>query len=89
MTGVTRKRAFEIAWDYLLNRPIENCVSVGQVLPIDELVRSEPCIYGYNLDDYWLAYAKRPFKGLHSSQVLLISKVTGEVVYAGSANDEG
>jgi hypothetical protein len=46
---------------------------------------------GPDLATVWIAYAHGRDSGqIHrSSDVILISKTTGEVLYAGSANDEG
>jgi hypothetical protein len=49
-----------------------------------------PLLYGGpNLDDCWIVYAERPITGLESSTIVLVSRETGAVLYAGSAYDEG
>jgi len=48
-------------------------------------------IYGVDTSNAWCVYVTRPYSpmGLYSSEVVLISKTTGKVLYSGSANDEG
>jgi hypothetical protein len=41
------------------------------------------------LKDCWIAYVSSRHLALQSSQVVLVSKESGEVIYFGSANDEG
>jgi hypothetical protein len=94
MAPITRERAFELAERYLAEHAMPNCAGVREVLSIEELVFSAPVIYGFpeeTLADYWIAYAKRPegYFALESSTVVLVSKLTGEIAYAGSAHDEG
>jgi hypothetical protein len=41
------------------------------------------------LEECWIAYVERPVTGLESSWIVLVSRKSGEVVYEGSAGDEG
>lgn len=48
-------------------------------------------VYGLPLplSDCWVAYVPQPRGVLKSSEVIVIAKRSGEVLYHGSANDEG
>jgi hypothetical protein len=49
-----------------------------------------PCLYGGpDLEQCWIVYVARPIRGLEASTVVLVSMTSGEILYAGSANDEG
>ena len=50
-----------------------------------------PNIYGVDLSDCWIVYLERMGDRLmlRSSEIVAVSKRTGEIVYAGSAHDEG
>lgn len=74
------------------NQPSQPSIPrVTHVLAADELAFRAPSIYGLPvpLDACWIACVESQFFGLHSSRVILISRASGEVVYDGSANDEG
>ena len=65
---------------------------VGEVLSGDELVGRRISVYSVtpiDWDNCWVAYMKREVFGLFSSLIVVISKVDGAVIFAGSANDEG
>ncbi|MCE9640669.1 MAG: hypothetical protein K8S22_11060 [Betaproteobacteria bacterium] len=67
---------------------------VGKVLSLDELTGRLPFIYNFSdevLRDFWIAYVKRSDRRmmLESSTVVLVSKVTGDIAYVGTAGDEG
>jgi hypothetical protein len=60
---------------------------VREALLADEITSRLPQLYGGpDLTECWIAYAERPVRGLGSSCVVLISKMTGLLLYAGSAN---
>jgi hypothetical protein len=48
-------------------------------------------VYGLRvpLEDCWVVYVPLPTPMLRSSEIILVRKGSGEVVYHGSANDEG
>jgi hypothetical protein len=48
-----------------------------------------PRLYGVSLVKCWVVYLARSQPWIGSSQIIALAKDTGEVVYAGSANDEG
>ena len=87
--GLTREQARLIAERVVAERSLG--VGVRDVYLASEITWRRPTLYaGPNLDDCWIAYVdKWSPPGLHSSLIVLISKRTGEVLYAGSANDEG
>lgn len=87
--NLTREEARAIAERAVADRGLG--VGVSGVYLESELSSRRPTLYGGpNLDDCWIAYVDRGWStGLRSSLIVLISKRTGEVLYAGSANDEG
>jgi hypothetical protein len=48
-------------------------------------------VYGLRvpLGDCWVVYVPLPTLMLRSSEIIVVAKESGEVVYHGSANDEG
>jgi hypothetical protein len=89
---ITREQARTIAEAYLA-RPTTDLggTRVRAVLGLEELGFPAPTPYNlrHDLASCWIAYVDRPVLMLGSSDIVLVSKVTGEVVYAGSAHDEG
>jgi len=47
------------------------------------------CRGGWTAEDVWVVYKNPEQAALKSSEVVLVSKRTGRVVYEGSAGDEG
>jgi hypothetical protein len=88
---VTREEALEIASAYEAKHRPFDCVGIERVLSLDEVnsARLNPYYSGPPLRECWIAYAERGRLMIQSSDVILTSKATGKVVYAGSANDEG
>jgi hypothetical protein len=85
---VDREEAHRIAEKEIIARGLGT--GVQQVCTVDEITWRRPAIYGGpELSTCWVAYAERPIRGLFSSDVVLISRVSGEVLYSGSAHDEG
>ena len=85
---ISRGQAREIAERAVSARRLG--IGVLDVVSADELRGRTPSIYGVpDLVGVWIAYVARELVGLRASFVVLVSKSTGEVVYAGSANDEG
>ena len=62
---------------------------VREILRVDELSARRPPLYGIRLEQCWIAYLARPPRGLFSSTILVIDDATGDLVYSGSAHDEG
>ena len=94
---VTRQDAIKIAEDYLKAHPRPNCDGVEKVDTIPELEEfmiRRPCVDGLpteTLKRCWIAYAKRPasYCMVASSDIIVVAQETGEVVFVGSAHDEG
>jgi hypothetical protein len=66
-------------------------LEIGSVLLAEEIQSRPPLIYGLRepLENCWVAYVHRPLMGLRPSEIVIISRNTGDVVYSGSAGDEG
>jgi hypothetical protein len=62
---------------------------VRYVYGFDELPFRAPMLYGVDVARCWMAYVDRPLRGLMSSEIVLVAKDSGDIVYSGSANDEG
>lgn len=63
---------------------------VRGVYLVQELPTRRPNLYlGPPLDRCWIAYVDRSGLTVGSSSIVLIDRETGEVLYSGSANDEG
>lgn len=62
---------------------------VREVLHVDDGDFRQPALYNVNLSDAWIAYVDTPITGLRASTIVCVSGITGRVIYAGSANDEG
>ena len=97
MPPVTRQDALRIAEDYLRVHPRPSCDGIKKVFTIPELeefIIRRPCVYGLPtemLRRCWIAYAGRPadYCMVASSDIIVVAQETGEVVFCGSANDEG
>jgi hypothetical protein len=93
---IARDRALEVAQDYVVTQCSEAFTPSGRVVDLDELRRErrrEPAMYWVSrvsLEECWLVYCSgSDLPCLSSSKIVAVSKHTGEVVYAGSAHDEG
>jgi hypothetical protein len=93
---ITRDQAFELAQDYVVTHCSEAFAPSRRVVDLDELRRErgrEPAMYWVSkvsLEECWLVYGSTSDRfGLFPSTIIAVSKHTGEVVYAGSAHDEG
>lgn len=85
----SREVAEAIAEDYLgQHRDLIDGYGISKVLSYGEATRLN--VYDRALEDCWIAYVQCRFSGkLQSGRVIAVSEATGEVVYAGLANDEG
>ena len=68
--------------------------TVREVFSLEELQAEGvrlPLIYNAPpLDECWIVYlAREPYLALQSAEIVLIARASGEIVYRGSANDEG
>lgn len=87
---ITRDEALRIAEEFLARDPRPHGGRhVREVCGVDELTSREPTLYGIDVARCWIAYVDRPVRGLMPSEIVLVAKDTGEIVYAGRANDEG
>jgi hypothetical protein len=93
---ITRDQAFALAQDYVVTHSSKAFKPTLRVVDLDELRRErwrEPAMYWVSkvsLEECWLVYCGRSDRfGLFPSTMVAVSKHTGEVVYAGSAHDEG
>lgn len=90
---ISRERAREIALQAISNvERLSEGTGVSEVLSFEELRGRQLCIYWTSqtpIERSWVVYIERPVLRLESSLVVLISKDDGEILYAGSAGDEG
>jgi hypothetical protein len=93
---ITRDQALDVAQDYAVTHSFEAFKPTLRVVDLDELRRErrrEPAMYWVSkvsLEECWLVYCRGSDRfGLFPSTIVAVSKHTGEVVYAGSAHDEG
>jgi hypothetical protein len=90
MTEITRQIAVEIASQFLK----ENAkgFTVKDIYTWDEIPYRKPCLYNLKPEEAkgWIIYLKGPNTGfmIKSSDILIISRDFGEVLYFGRANDE-
>lgn len=97
MPRVTREGALKIAGDYLKVHPRPNCEGVENICTVPELEEymiRRPRIDGLpseRLRRCWIAYAGRPagYRMVADCDVIVVAQETGEVIFCGSANDEG
>ena len=90
---ITRESAKLIVEKYLLKSPISGA-RVRHVYDISEINFQKPRIYSefpINLERCWIAYLESPIEPtpIASSFIVVISKDTGDVLYRGTADDEG
>jgi hypothetical protein len=99
---ISRDEAFRIASEYVqaerARTPAHFSERIGQthltsireVLSSNEVGRP-PLVYGLRvpIDECWIAYLHSVPTGIRSSQVVIVSKDSGQVLYFGSASDEG
>jgi hypothetical protein len=85
---VSREGARAIAEAYVAQRDV-GARRVRNVCALNEATPAPTLYDGPDLSNCWIAYVDTPLRGLQSSTIVLVSRDTGEVLYAGSANDEG
>jgi hypothetical protein len=90
---ITREQAAGIAADNLKWSEGFREHQISAVVRLGEIKERHPNPYGpssQDLNDAWIVYLHDPsFFGLRSSTIMLISRLTGHVIYLGSACDEG
>ncbi len=90
---ISREEAAEIAERFLEDSG-RRSFSIRNIWDIWELKLRRPnphFVTHIRWDHCWIAYLEGPLSGimLKSSDIIVISKETGEILYSGDANDEG
>jgi hypothetical protein len=89
--NLSREEALRGVQEFLA-RTGQTTSKIREVMDVEELQRRnlrEPSIYGIDVHGCWLVYLEQPGWAIRSSQIVAVSKDTGQVVYLGSACDEG
>jgi hypothetical protein len=85
MKFITRAEAQRRAKRHVLNRPFKGAtVRDGAEAKLSIYIRGD-----WSVKDAWVVYKKPKEIALKSSDVILVCKRTGRVLYEGSAGDEG
>lgn len=90
---IEREQAKKIA-EQFLKEENRNEFQVERVAAPNELPGRQPAVYGVEIDNCWIAYL-RPSEhaesqfSLKSSDIIIVSRTNGKVLYFGSDNDEG
>jgi hypothetical protein len=79
---ITRAEARRRAVRHVLNRMFKGAT-------VRDGVEAGGNIYNVRREDTWVVYKKCRGMGLRSSDVVVVCKRTGRVLYEGSAGDEG
>jgi hypothetical protein len=92
-TPVSREQAAEIAADALHFVAEGTAYDIDSVVTVEEVTGRPPVAYiasNESIVDCWIIYLKpKRIAGLCPSTIALVSKATGNIVYLGSAGDEG
>jgi hypothetical protein len=85
---ISRDEAAKIAANEAVSLGIG--VEIGRVVAASEMMFVAPKVYGVDLSACWIAYVM-PLDNFRiaPSLIIAVDRSTGEVVYSGSANDEG
>ena len=89
---IPREQALRIANDYVKKYPERGLTFAQKIFDFEEINFSKPQPYGVPSEEIskaWIAYCEPNFSALQSSLIIVVSKETGEVIYSGSADDEG
>ena len=85
---IDRDAARRIAAGEILARDLGT--GVRAVRALEELKSKAPVLYGWpDLAACWIAYGARPASGIFNSNIVVVSRSTGEIFYSGNASDEG
>jgi hypothetical protein len=84
---IDRDEAHRIAAREIVARGLGT--GVRSLYAFDEIPGRRSSLYGVALGASWIAYADGPITGPRPSDIVVISRATGEVIYSGSAHDEG
>ena len=85
---ISREEAANIARSYAIAHDLGE--SVRSVVLLQEITGRVPMIYAVALDNCWIAYIenRHPLK-ICSSTIVVVGREQGNVIYGGSAMDEG
>jgi hypothetical protein len=90
---ITWNQAVRIATEHLGRVPEFGGAKVREVVAWDEIAWSRPNLYNapHGIQDSWVAYLDFPNEPvmIRSSRIIIVSRKTGTVLFAGDANDEG
>ncbi len=91
---ITREQAAQMAADVLSAKSESGAYDIHHVVRLDEIRGRRP-IPDYGVDrgifeDNWIVYmAPKAFVGLTASTIMVLDQETGQLLYFGSAHDEG
>jgi hypothetical protein len=85
---ISREQATEIAKRDAL--AYELGFAIREVLLPAEITSARPRLYNVPLDNVWIAYVEQVGSfAIDSSRIVVIDRRNGDVLYRGSAHDEG
>ncbi len=92
LAATSRENAALIATQYLREKGRD--FTVSEIYSWDEIPFRKPCLYyvePFDITQCWIVYLSGPDTGwmLKSSDIVIVTKDSGKVVYFGTANDEG
>ena len=92
-SAITREQAVRIATEHLSREPKLVCARIRRVVAWQELTWRRPSLFNAppGIESSWVAYLEFPNDPPMScsSTIIIVSRTTGAVLYAGDANDEG
>jgi hypothetical protein len=92
-SAITRDQASRIAAEHLRRASDLVGAKVRKVVAWEEMTWRRPSIFNAppGIESSWAAYLRFPNEPLMScsSKIVIVSRTTGAVLYAGDANDEG
>ncbi len=89
---ITRLDAFDIAFRHGLFGIPEEGSEQPRAFKWDDIPHREPSVYGLDTKDkehWWVVYAPWDGLALKSSEIAVVDDRNGELIYMGSAGDEG
>ena len=91
---ITREQARALAEEFLDRTeglPRRSGEDITGVYDLREIRWPHPSLYGvsFDLQDTWIVYVRDESISIQSSTIVVVSKQTGDILYCGSASDEG
>lgn len=85
---ISRDEAANIAKSYAISHDLSK--NVRLVVLLEEITRRVPTIYPVALNNCWIAYLehREPLR-ICASNIVVVGREHGNVIYGGSAMDEG